>query len=71
MKIITTPKSIKKLVSETESGLYTATGANNEDLVVRIEKGVEMEIDYLQRNGWTRTHEYDADGIFISESYGK
>lgn len=71
MKIELTKESISKVIRETESGLYTSSNENNEDLVVRIERGVGMEIDYLQKNGWTRTHEYDADGNFASESFGK
>lgn len=56
--------SIKKLISERESGVYRCIGEENEDLIVRIKKGIRMDVELVQKNGRSQIRKYNASGSF-------
>lgn len=68
-----TVSSIRKMVYEYESGIYVYTGINekNEDLFVRIKKGIKADIEHVNKNGRSKIRQYDANGYLIAEFLDK
>ena len=63
--------SVKEFINNNESGIYSTKNESEEDITILLEKGKGMDVKILQQNGWTKVHEYDSDGYFVSETYEK
>lgn len=57
------------MVYECESGIYVYTriNENNEDLIVRIKKGIRAEVEHVNKNGKSHIQQYNAEGYFVRE----
>lgn len=64
-------KNVKKFINSHETGMYCGKNVDGEDVIVKISKGIGMEVETLQSNGWWVIHEYDENGIFVSEDFRK
>ena len=62
-------EGIKKLLQDTESGMYGAKNSEGEDVVVLREVGEGMEIVTFQSNGWMRVNYYTEQGYDDGETF--
>ena len=63
------PECVKKLIQETENGMYSSVSNDGEKVVVYIQQNKCMDVHFYQKNGWIRVDGYDEDGFKVSESF--
>lgn len=59
----------KNFIQNNESSIYGGKNEENEDVMVFLEKGLEMTIKTFQNNGWLRVNYYTADGYSDGETF--
>lgn len=60
---------VRKLIAQTESGIYNSTSETGEHVVVYMSQNKGMDVHFYQKNGWIRVDEYDRNGCKVSESF--
>lgn len=45
------PKDVKELIQQTESGMYSTTSESGENVVVYIQQNEGVDIHFYQKNG--------------------
>ena len=62
-------EQVKKIVNETESGMYSSETEDGEKVVIFLDKGKAMDVKVYQPNGWIRVDEYGENGYKQSETF--
>ena len=66
---LSSPECVKKLIQETENGMYSSVSNDGEKVVVYIEQYTGMEVHFYQKNGWIRVDDYDENGFKTGETF--
>lgn len=66
---LSSPECVKKLIQETESGMYSSVSNDGEEVVVYIQQNRSMDVHFYQKNGWIRVDGYDEDGFKTAETF--
>ena len=62
-------EDMKKLLSDTDSGMYGCKNSDGEDVLVMREEGHGMEVMTFQSNGWLRVNYYTELGHDDGETF--
>lgn len=57
----------KEFVNNTESGFYSGKDLEGKEVIVSLEKGVGMDVKYLNSKGWYEGLSYDHNGTVTDE----
>ena len=55
-------EEIKKFIVENESNLYSGKNTDNQDVIIRLDKGKGMIVETLNSKNWWEWTEYDEIG---------
>lgn len=66
---LSSSECVKKLIQETENGMYSSVSNDGEKVVVYIEQYTGMEVHFYQKNGWIRVDDYDENGFKTGETF--
>lgn len=61
-------EDIKKMI-KLESGIYSSTNNNGEDIVIMVEQNEGVVIYTNQKNGWIRFEEYNHLGVLEGQGF--
>lgn len=60
---------VKRLIEETESGMYASVTEDGENVLVYVSQNVGMEMDVYQKNKWIRRDTYSKEGFKTDEEF--
>lgn len=60
-------EEIKKFIVENESNLYSGKNTDNQDVIIRLDKGKGMIVETLNSKNWWEWTEYDESGFIVSQ----
>lgn len=60
-------EEIKKFIAENESNLYSGKNVDNQDVIIRLDKGKGMIVETLNSKNWWEWTEYDESGFIVGQ----
>ncbi|HDX9663251.1 TPA: DUF2314 domain-containing protein [Bacillus cereus] len=66
---LTSAEVVARLIKDTESGMYSTTDSDGNQVVAFIAQGKGMDLRTYQGNGWVRVDSYDENGIWEGDTF--